>query len=584
MLTTELISPVSRVFPTRGQLDQRRFRIAVATAADRQEIYRVRHEVYARELRQHQTNTNGQLSDALDAHNVYLVVRMAGELAGFVSLTPPSAPSYSIDKYIARSDLPFSFDDGLYEVRLLTVLPPYRGQNVATLLMYAAYRWAESHGATQIAAIGRREIIELYVKAGLRSLGLSAQSGAVTYDFLHATVAELRTRTLEYGELFARLETRTDWRLNFPFRKPATCFHGGAFFAAVGERFDDLTRHRSIINADVLDAWFPPAPAVLETLEAELPWLLRTSPPTACTGLIEAIAEARGVTPANVLPGGGSSDLIFRALRQWLNPTSRVLILDPTYGEYAHVLEKVIGCRVTRFTLERANGFVVNCDHLQAALADAYDLVVIVNPNSPTGRHIPRPQLEELLRHAPANTRVWVDETYVEYAGAQQSLERFAAGSEHVIVCKSMSKVYALSGVRVAYLCAGAHQMEELRAVTPPWVVSLPAQVAAVKALSCPGYYAARYAETHELRNKLASELERLGCAVLPGVANFLLCQLPEDGRSAGTLVAACRERGLFLRDAALMGTQLGSRAIRIAVKDAATNVRMIEIIAQCLG
>ena len=584
MLITERISPESRGVASRVPPSPARLHVAVATLSDRQEIYRIRHEIYARELRQLQTNDDGRLSDALDAHNLYLVVRMAGEIAGFVSVTPPSAPSYSMDKYIARSELPFSFDAGLYEVRLLTVLPAYRGQNVATLLMYAAYRWAESHGATQIAAIGRREIVDLYVKAGLRTLGLSAQSGAVTYDFLHATITELRARTGEYKELFDRLEARTEWRLNFPFRKPATCFHGGAFFAAVGERFDDLTRHRSIINADVLDAWFPPAPSVLETLEAELPWLLRTSPPTACTGLIDAIAEARGVASVNVLPGGGSSDLIFRALRQWLNPKSRVLVLDPTYGEYAHVLEKVIGCRVSRFTLERSDGYVVSCDRLKTALAEAYDLVVIVNPNSPTGRHIPRQELEELLRQAPAATRVWVDETYVEYAGAHQSLERFAAGSENVIVCKSMSKVYALSGVRVAYLCAGAHQIEELRAVTPPWVVSLPAQVAAVKALSSPEYYAARYAETHQLRNILASELGRLGWTVLPGVANFLLCHVPEAGSSAATLVAACRERGLFLRDAALMGSQLGSRAIRIAVKDAATNARMIDLITQCRG
>src|SRR6266576_385362 len=62
--------------------------------------------------------------------------------------------------------------------------------------------------------------------------------------------------------------------------------------------------------------------------------------------------------------------------------------------------------------------------------------------------------------------------------------------SENVIVCKSMSKVYALSGARVAYLCAGPHQLEELRALTPPWVVSLPAQVAAVRALNDPAYYA----------------------------------------------------------------------------------------------
>src|SRR6185503_4961324 len=114
----------------------------------------------------------------------------------------------------------------------------------------------------------------------------------------------------------------------------------------------------------------------------------------------------------------------------------------------------------------------------------------------------------------PANTRIWIDETYVEYAGSGQSLERFAAASENVIICKSMSKVYALSGARVAYLCAGPHQLEELRSITPPWVVSLPAQVAAVRALQAPEYFAARYAETAVLRQKLAAGLEQLGWRV----------------------------------------------------------------------
>ena len=144
-----------------------------------------------------------------------------------------------------------------------------------------------------------------------------------------------------------------------------------------------------------------------------------------------------------------------------------------------------------------------------------------------------------------------------------------------------MSKVYALSGARAAYLCAAPHQLEQLRAITPPWVVSLPAQVAAVNALRDPQYYAARYRETARLRESLAAGLEELGWEVLPGIANFLLCHLPADGPSAAFITAACRRRDLFVRDAALMGTQLGTHTIRIAVKDAATNRRMLEILGE---
>ena len=179
---------------------------------------------------------------------------------------------------------------------------------------------------------------------------------------------------------------------------------------------------------------------------------------------------------------------------------------------------------------------------------------------------------------------MWIDETYVEYAGAGESVEQFAVHSENVVVCKSMSKVYALSGARVGYLCAGPHQLEALRAITPPWVVSLPGQVAAVRALQDPDYYAARYRETAVLREQLTGELQALGWDVLPGIANFLLCQLPSSGPDAATLVRRCREEGLFIRDAALMGSGLGNRFVRLAVKDAVTNRRMMHILRGALG
>ena len=556
------------------------FKLSLATKEDRETIYCLRHEVYARELGQHAVNGNGSLADALDAWNIYLVAKVGREIGGFISITPPGHAAYSIDKYFARDSLPFPVDQQLYEVRLLTVLKPHRGRELAALLMYAALRWVEAHDGERIVAIGRHEILDLYLKAGMDFVGRSVQAGAVTYDLLHATTTKLASNLPGYAGLLAKMEKRTDWQLDFPFRRPTTCFHGGAFFSAIGTTFQSLERSQTIINADVLDAWFPPAPGVLNALQEHLPWLLRTSPPTDCEGMVKTIAAARGVRSRNILPGAGSSDLIFRAFRHWLSPKSRVLILDPTYGEYAHVLEQVIGCSVDRLTIDPDDGYQVDLTRVASALHEDYDLVALVNPNSPTGRHLPRDEFEAVLREAPPRTRIWVDETYIEYAGGiGQSLEQAAAESEKLIVCKSMSKVYALSGARVAYLCAGPHQLEELRAITPPWAVGLLAQVAAVHALQDPNYYSARYAETAVLREALADQLRSLGWEIIPGVANFLLCHLPAPGPTAAAVVQECRAHGLFLRDAAAMGSNLGSRMVRIAVKDRVTNGRMFQLL-----
>jgi histidinol-phosphate/aromatic aminotransferase/cobyric acid decarboxylase-like protein len=567
----------SRLDPTPRRL----LRVREAVAADRQAIYRSRHEVYARELGQHAPNARGSLHDGLDERNVYLVSEERGALAGFVSITPPGGP-YGIDKYVRRDALPVALHDGLYEVRLLTVLRGRRRGLHAPLLMLAALRWIEERGGSEILCIGRREVLRLYRRAGLHGTGFEIRAGAVDFEVLHAPVAELAERAACSPGLLRRLDRAVDWDLDFPPRRPAACFHGGAFFEAIGEDFTTLERRHGIINADVLDAWFPPAPAVVAELRSHLSWLARTSPPAAAGGLVDALAEARGVDPVCLLPGAGSSALIFLAFRQWLDRQSRVLLLEPTYGEYAHVLEQVIGCRVDRFRLRRADGYRIDPAQLTAALGRCYDLVVLVNPNSPTGRHLDRVVLAEVLAELPPESRAWIDETYIEYVGGDQSLETMAARSPQIVVCKSMSKVYALSGLRVAYLCGCPEALAPLRAWTPPWAVGLPAQVAAVRALAAGDYYRRRYQETHRLRERLRRGLLRLGLDPLPGEASFLLVHLPATAPRAPVLLARCRERGLFLRDTASLS--LGDRAFRIAVKDAATTQRMLAILGEELA
>src|SRR5947208_15940952 len=84
--------------------------MSLASGLDREEIYRIRHAVYARELGQHTVNGLERLSDQLDSWNSYLVAKIREEIVGFVSVTPPGSPGYSIDKYVARALLPFAFN------------------------------------------------------------------------------------------------------------------------------------------------------------------------------------------------------------------------------------------------------------------------------------------------------------------------------------------------------------------------------------------------------------------------------------------------------------------------------------------
>ena len=565
-------------------MERKTITLSLATGLDRDAIYAIRHQVYARELGQHAENADGRLTDALDAVNVYLVAKIGGTIAGFVSITPPGDAGYSIDKYFARADVPVAFDRGLYEVRLLTVTSTHRRTHVASLLMYGAFRYLESAGARTVVAIGRLQLIEFYKRAGLTPLGLRATSGAVSYELMAAEMEDLRARVDASADLVSRLEREVDWKLDgAAFRSNDGCYHGGAFFDAIGDEFDTLDRKDAVINADVLDAWFDPAPSVVGKIATHLAFALRTSPPTNCEGMRRTIARERGVATESILPGAGSSDLIFAGLRHYLTAASRVLILDPMYGEYAHVLANVIGARVDRFPLSRDRDYDVDADALAARVAWGYDWVVLVNPNSPTGRHVRRRTFERLLSDACPDTRWWIDETYVEYAGPGQSVEPFASTSDNVVVCKSMSKVYALSGARTAYLCGPPPMIAELQRLCPPWSVSLPGQIAACEALRSTSYYRERWAETHRLRDELSVQLSRLGWDVVPGCANFLLCHLPGEQPEATQLVAACRKRGLFIRDVRNMGAVFDERVLRVSVKDAKTNQVMLDILRAAL-
>ncbi|MBK3519368.1 aminotransferase class I/II-fold pyridoxal phosphate-dependent enzyme [Carboxylicivirga marina] len=566
--------------------DNSKIAISLATDKDRDRIYHLRHDVFGSELRQHSENESGILRDKLDDFNTYIIAKIDDDIVGFISITAPDKNLYSIDKYFDREELPFVANEGLYEMRILTVVKAHRGKPIALALMWGAFRWIQSNGGDSIMAIGKTDLLDMYVKLGFKAMNKTVQSGEVCFELLYGNVEVLNTFIeTNYKQLFLKLEKQCDWNIGISFFKPANCYHGGSSFEAIGNEFDALHRKENIINADVLDAWFDPSPKVISALEAELKWISKTSPPTDSAGMAKCIAKYRGVKNENILPGAGSSDLIFMAFKEWLTRSSRVLILDPSYGEYAHILDKVIRCQVDRLELLKENKYAVDIEALISKAKECYDLIVLINPNSPTGQYLSKRQLETVLKQIPSTTRVWIDETYIEYVGKNNSLETYAAQSTNVIVCKSMSKVYGLSGLRAAYLCASPYQLETLQSVSPPWAVSLPAQYAAILALKDEEYYEKCYAETHILRDEFINELSKnYFVEVTPSVANYVLCHLPLDGPNAEFIIEKCRERGLYLRDVSNMGSHIGNHIIRIAIKDRDTNNQMLKILQEVLA
>lgn len=556
-----------------------RFTTRLATDSDREQIYRIRHAVYAEELGQHPRNAEGALRDALDAVNNYIVVLEQDRVVAFVAITPPTASAFSIDKYFSRADLPIRFHDSLYELRLLTVCAGYRHSSLLRRLVEATFGHLHALGATEAIAIGRRDILDLYEGLGFQRLGLVLQSGRVHYELMKIDAAGFQS----HGARLLRVAPVPVEQSHPDSATPTKAYHGGAFFEAIGPRFDALDAKDEVISADVLDAWFDPAPEAVAAITHHLAWVMRTSPPTHAEGVLEVLAETRGLPEAHFALGAGSSDLMFRAIRLWLTPRSRVLLPDPTYGEYGHILEQVIGCQLQRFPLSPENGYAFDTDALRAEFAKGFDWIFLVNPNSPTGTTLDHATLASLLEFLHPNTHLWLDETYVDYVDPAMTLEPLAAAHPRVVVCKSLSKCYALSGLRAAYLCGNAARIAQVRQVTPPWVLGLPTQMAVVAALRNRAYYEQQWARTRQLRAELAQMLDAIGIEIIGGQANFLLCSVRDKSTTAAALIAHCRKRKLYLRSLENFGARIDAYTFRIAVKDAGTNQRMVAIIANAM-
>jgi histidinol-phosphate/aromatic aminotransferase/cobyric acid decarboxylase-like protein/ribosomal protein S18 acetylase RimI-like enzyme len=463
-------------------------------------------------------------------------------VVGYIGIVAPHVVS-SIDQ---RSRFTRAPDE--YEIRALTVDTKFRRRGIASGLMFAAMRYVEADGGTRIIIQARRELLGMYRAFGFAVDPSTFQVGNVAYHIARADIVDIR------AHIGTRRPSGLLWDLPFDSESTSPCFHGGGGL--------DLAGGKRCIQADVLDAWYPPAPNVVSAVSRDLARHMHVTPPTGSPELVHAIATSRGIDPKNIIIGAGSSDLIYRYFLTWLSPKSRVLLLDPTYGEYAHILG-IIKCDVTRFPL-------TNHDiDLQALCAESgkYDLAVLVNPNSPTGRWA---DIAKILPHMACT--VWIDETYIEYAG-DVSVEAYAASSRHVVVCKSMSKIYALSGMRLAYACGSPIHFDSMRARTPPWNVSRLAQIAGVEAIStvAKAYYAARIKETKRLREMMMEDLARLGMKCIPGCANFVMARLPK-GTCARAFVQACERRGVAIR------TVHGDEYIRVAVKDSRANGAMVRV------
>ncbi|MEM1483788.1 threonine-phosphate decarboxylase CobD [Oscillospiraceae bacterium PP1C4] len=302
-------------------------------------------------------------------------------------------------------------------------------------------------------------------------------------------------------------------------------------------------------------------------------------PDPLCRDLVAAIARAEEIAPAYIHCGNGAADLLFRIVQA--KKPRRALLTAPTFAEYERAL-KTVGCEITLHFLHEKDGFALT-DTLLKKLSPALDLLVLCNPNNPTGQPIEKEFLLCILKKCVEfKITLLIDECFNPFLDEPEaySLKDQLAEYPNLIIVKAFTKLYAMAGLRLGYLlCSDQKLIEAVAACGQAWNVSMPAQTAGVAALSDTAYVAQTRALISQQRNYLTASLQNLNVTVIGSKANYIFfkCNRCRDLRER------LLPRGILIRSCANYHG-LDDRFYRIAVKDHAANEAIVHALTEILN
>ena len=332
----------------------------------------------------------------------------------------------------------------------------------------------------------------------------------------------------------------------------------------------EQTERLDVVKLNTNENPYGPSPRALEALRDNIGDALRLYPDPVSAKLRETIARRFGVTRAHVFVGNGSDEVLAHTFRALLTHKAPVLFPDVTYSFYP------VYCGLFETTYKQVPlnaRFEIDVDDYYQENGG----IIIPNPNAPTGLALDVSQIERLLE---ANTEsvVVVDEAYVDFGA--ESVVPLVLRHPHLLVTHTLSKSYALAGLRVGYaighpdLIAG---LERVKDSFNSYPVDRLAQAAAAAAIDDRDHLATSCRRVIESRERMAGDLLDLGFEVLPSKANFVLACHP--GFDAAGLSASLRDRGVIVRHFSnpvriaqhlriSVGTDAQCEALRVALRE----------------
>lgn len=357
--------------------------------------------------------------------------------------------------------------------------------------------------------------------------------------------------------------------------------HGGNIHAAARELGQDLTK---LLDFSASINPLGPSPRVWRAI-SRARRLMTHYPDPDCWELRQALAMRWQLEPEQIVLGNGSMEVI-DVLPRALN-IRHLVIAHPTFSEYAASMERS-GGRVSSVYAKRADQYAQPIDALcqmistRSRRSESVDGIMLCNPNSPTGQACSPDAIARLARTAQrCGTWLIIDEAFADYC-PEWSFLPFVSSWPRVVVIRSLTKFYALPGLRVGYAVAVPSVIQQFRQHMPPWSINVMGQVAALAAVQDTGHVRKSLRFITQERGRFGALLAALpGCSVIPTSANYYLVELPH-GRSAGDVTERLRREGLLVRDcSSVPGANV--RSIRMAVRLPQDNDRLLGALSQLL-
>jgi histidinol-phosphate aminotransferase len=325
-----------------------------------------------------------------------------------------------------------------------------------------------------------------------------------------------------------------------------------------------------IVDFSVNTNPFGPAPQVREVLANVA---LDQYPDPEARALRQALAEHLGISPAEILAGNGASELIWLVALTFLERGTKVLILGPTYGEYART-SALMGASVTALLARPQDEFAMDPDQVLHEISRFRPrLVFLCSPNNPTGAFLEPEVIAFWARRFPHILFV-VDEAYLGFVAEGICFAERLQGMNNLLRLRSITKDLGLAGLRLGYAMGSREVIGWLAQARPPWSVSALAQAAGIEALRHHDYYQNCLTLLAAAKTDFVCGLTRMGYHPVPSAMPFFLMPV-EDG--AGFRFALLK-RGILVRD----GASFGLRAhVRVATRRPTDNARLLEALRE---